>query len=208
MVSLAMYCERLSPRMRRIVVVVSIPLLVGIAWALVVLPLQIAYRAQVDWRNDAIATLARARGSKAQADALSQQLKTLPTEAIWNKFYSVAKPGAAGSMLQADIGSVLNSVHASVQSLTPLRTTQVDGLTTIGLRVSAGMTVDQLKNFLGGVSGHAHYLRIERLRVNAPQGQVPDQNAMLTVTVEVYGIERVRGGANSGSTTTQPSGEA
>jgi hypothetical protein len=192
MASLATRCEKLSPSLRRVVAIVSIPLLIGLVWMIVVLPLQLAYRAQVDWRDDAIATLARARGSQSQGDVLSQQLKALPTEAIWNKFYVVAKPGGAGSMLQTDIGGVLNSVHASVQSLTPMRAAEVGGLTTIGLRVSAAMTIDQLKGFLAGVANHPHYLRVERMRVNAPQAQVPEQNVMLTVTLEIYGVERVR----------------
>jgi hypothetical protein len=196
MASVATWCEKLSPLMRRMVVIVSIPLLIGLAWAIIVLPVQLAYRAQLDWRSDTIATLAQARGSQAQGEALSQQLKALPAEPIWNKFYNVAMPGAASSQLQADVGGVLNSVHASVQSLTPLRATEVDGLTTIGLRVSAAMTVDQLKNFLAGLASHTHYLRAERLRVNAPQSQVPDQNAMLTVTVEIYGVEKLRSDKN------------
>jgi hypothetical protein len=192
MSTLASRCQKLSLPTRRALVVLSIPLLIGLVWLVIVLPLQVTYHSQVEWRNDTIKTLARARGSQAQSEVLSQQLKALPTEPIWNKFYAVAKFGSAGSMLQADVGSVLNSVHAGVQSLTPVRSTQVNGLTTIGVRVSAAMTVDQLKNFLGGISNHAHYMRVERLRVNAPQSQVPEQNVMLTVTVEVYGVERVR----------------
>jgi len=196
MASLVAKCEKLSLPLRRAVVLVSIPLLAGMAWAIIVLPLQIAYRSQLQWRDDAIATLAQARGSKTQAVVLSQQLKALPSAPIWNKFYSVGKPGTAGSVLQADVSGVLNSIHAGVQSLTPVRATEVDGLTAIGLRVSASMTVEQLKKFLAAAANHSHYLRVGHLRVNAPPAQMPDQNAMLTVTAEVYGVERVRGELN------------
>jgi len=192
MTSFAAHCEKLHQPTRRLIALTAIPLIAGLAWAVIVIPGQAIYRSQADWRADAIATLSRVRQAKSVGDELSERLKSLPAAAIWNKFYTVNKAGSAGSMLQADVGGVLNSIHAGVQSLTPLRTTDVNGLNTVGLRVVASMTIDQLKNFLAGIANHVHYLRVERLRINAPPTQTPEQNAMLTVTIEIYGVERVR----------------
>ncbi len=191
MTLLAEQCESMSVAKRRLLVVGSIPFLAMAFWALIVWPAMAAYRAQVSWRQETASTLAQAHGSKDDVDMQTQQLASLPAAPLWNKFYKVSKAGTGGPMLQTDVSSMLNLLQISVQSLTPLRTAEVNGLNSIGLRVTASMSVDQLKKLFVKIGDNARYLYVDRLRINAPPSQLPDQNATLTVVIEIYGVEYV-----------------
>jgi hypothetical protein len=185
-------CESLPNPWRAILALGAIPVLGAVSWVLFIVPVTALYDGQQGWREDAKSKLARAKGTASQSAELDRQLELLPSAGIWSKFYIVDSAGAAASAIQMDVGALLNAVHAAVQSMTPLRSAEAVQSTTVGLRVSASMTIDQLKSFLQSLSSHPRYLRVDRLRVNAPLSQTPNTNTVLTVTLEIVGMERLR----------------
>lgn len=182
----------LPPAVRRLIAIALLPLGAGLVWLLVIGPVVAAVTWHSEWRSDAQRIVSQARGSKAAATETVEQLASLAANPLWGKFYSVDKAGAAVPALQADVSAVLAASHGLIQSSSPLPPVVEDGLTKIGLRIAASLTVDQLKTFTESIARHPRYLRIEKLSILAPSMQVPDQNPMLTVTMDVFGAEWVR----------------
>jgi hypothetical protein len=77
-----------------------------------------------------------------------------------------------------------------VRAVTSIPKVEEAGLVGYGLRFTALMTADQLRKFMDALRGNVHYLRVERLGITASQLQRTDENAPLTVTMEVYGYTR------------------
>jgi hypothetical protein len=198
--ALTQYCIALPLRQRRLVAV-------GVAFAalilfvgLVVWPVYALYTNQLEWRATASKTIAEARGAEPAIASVVQQLDALPASAMWAKLYTVDKVGTGAALLQADVASLVSGARGAVQSLTPLAAVSSNNADTknsgdmarIGVRVVASMTIDQLKDFMSAMAAHTRYLRIEHLSVFAPSAQSPAQNPMMTVTMEVVGMEWVR----------------
>jgi hypothetical protein len=177
---------------RRFVAVALLPFAALLLWVAVVLPVTALYESQVQWRTEATDTIAQAQGATVLLANATEQLRSLPAAPLWTKLYSVSKPGSAASMVQTDVNGILAASHAVIQSITPLASTPSGDLSKVGLRVAASMTIDELKVFLNSVTTHPRSLRVEKLSVLAPSVQMAAQNPMLTVTVEVFGLEWVQ----------------
>lgn len=179
------------PTLQRRVLAVSL-LMVGVAliWGAVIEPLGWILVSQSQWRTDVRRELARARGRADSEPALRQRLEALPAARVWGKFFAVPKGQDVGALVQRDVMAVGATAGVVVQAVTSIPRVEEAGLAGYGVRFTVSMTADQVRKFMDALRGNAHYLRVERLGVTAPQLQQPDQNASLTVTMEVYGYTR------------------
>jgi len=185
--SIADRLSRQSPRAQRILALVALPtallsIVAGVIW-----PIWHTYQVQIQWRIAVTRSLAHQRGLAAIESAVRSQLDALPNLRSWQKFYRANAESSAVIALQSDVSGALAASHARPQSFSPIGT-QTGPLRKVGLRVAASMTIDQLREFLLQADALAHFVRIERLLVNTPPQQSPQENPMLTVTMDVFGF--------------------
>jgi hypothetical protein len=184
------YCQALPATWRRVVAFGVVPLAIALVICGAIVPMQALYESQVEWRSQAYRTVSLARGSRQALAGVADQLQALPAAPIWTKFYAAETPGGGIAMLQADVSVLLDAARVGTQSLIPLRTETQQELPTIGVRLSASMTIEQLRSLLGSLAAHSRFLSIRHLSVSAPLVQDAQENAMLTVGMDIVGIER------------------
>jgi hypothetical protein len=160
-------------------------------WLGIVAPLRTLALSQGHWRSGARTALARARAEAALGPAVQALVQTLPSAAVWQRLYQGQNDAAADSGLRQDLSSLLTNSGAKTDSLTMLPQLRQGPLTRHGVRISASLSIDQLRAFLTALRSHARYLRIEHLNVTAPLNQPPDTNPSLTIKADIYGFSRL-----------------
>jgi hypothetical protein len=186
---LAQQCAGLPTAWRRVVALLIVPVSVLLLVALVWAPIAYVRAIQVDWRTDAIETLASAQHAPAMQAALDQQIAAMRSSPLWSRFYEAPNSASAATALHADLSALLSSAQANVQSLTPIPSQEQAAFTRIGTRFAASIRLNDLQNLLTALSNHSRYLRVERVIVTAPQTQAPDENPPLAVTMDVFGYQ-------------------
>jgi Type II secretion system (T2SS), protein M subtype b len=187
-VNLADRLSKQSPRLQRVVALLVIPGAVLALGAAALWPMWYAYAAQMQWREEAARTLAHQRGLAAIEDEVRLQWDAVPNLRGWERLYRTATPGAATIALQSDLSAALTAAHAQVQTLTPLAPAQTGALQKIGLHVVATMKIDEFGELLRQMSQLSRFVRFEQLLVNAPAGQLPNENPTLVVSMDVVGF--------------------
>lgn len=187
--NLAERCAGLPTAWRRVVALLIVPVSVLVLVALLWAPIAYVRDAQVDWRNDAIETLASAQHAPAMQATLDQQIAAMRSSPLWSRFYEAPNSASAATALHADLSALLNSAQASVQSLTPIPSEEQAAFTRIGIRFAASIRLNDLQSLLTAMSNHSRYLRVERVIVTAPQTQAPDENPPLAVTMDIFGYQ-------------------
>lgn len=186
--SLIDHVSRLPPRAQRVLALLVVPAAFFAIWVSMLWPSLYALQAQVDWRATITHTLARQRGLAGIESAVRAQLDALPNLKSWQRLYRAGAEGSAVIALQSDVNGALSASHARPQSFAPIAVTQIGPLHKVGLRVTASMTIEQLREFLHQVEGLGHFVRIEHLVVVAPPLQTSQENPLLTVTLDVFGF--------------------
>lgn len=187
----AILSQRLA--VRRTVAVLLIVLTAWVTWGALVRPLQLAYRAQAGWRADALQELARGKALIEISTTVDEQSEELSASALWAKLYEDSGDGAASGRLQADVSEIVSSAGVDLQSMVPMTVVFGPELDEIGVRLTASMTIDQLKSLLAATLRHPRYLRIGYLAISAPQSQSATVNPQLSVTLEVVGFRQAAG---------------
>lgn len=190
--SFAERCAKLPTPARRIVALFGVPLAIALLGAVLWLPISYMGTSHAQWRDDAVATLAAARRAPQIQIALDQQIERMRSSPLWSKFYPMPNAAAAATALHSDLSALLANAGASVQTLTPIPSEDQPVFTRIGVRVTASLRLDDLRNLLTAMSAHARYLRVDRLVVTAPQVQMDSENPPLAVTLDVFGYQSVR----------------
>jgi hypothetical protein len=186
--------ERLTgrpPAQRRMLAVVFLVVAVALLWGAVLEPLTWLVDSQSQWRTEVHRDLARALGQAAGEPALRQRVATLMTEPIWGKLYEIPNGQDGTTLIQRDVMRASAAAGVKIQGVVPVPKVEEAGLTAYGIRFTTAFTADQLKRLMGALRANVGYLRVERLTVSAPQVQPADQNAALTVTLEIYGFSRL-----------------
>lgn len=189
------FVEKLAgrpPAQRRALAVVMLVTAIGLIWTAILGPLVWVVGSQDEWRTHARRELARDLGRAESEPSLRKRVAALAAEPIWGKFYDVPKGQDASTLVQRDVMNVGTGAGLKIQTVVPVPRVEEAGLVGYGIRFTTTLSADQLKKFVAGLRGNTGYLRVERLTVTAPQVQQADQNASLTVTMEVYGFSRNR----------------
>ena len=164
------------------------------AWVCIARPLASLALSQREWRTQTRAALAHARGEAALEPRLREELRTLPSASVWERFYEDRSPSSAESELRQDLTALVRASGGTLDSVEMLAASTSGALRSHGVQVSASMSIEQLRSFLAGVRSHRRYLRIEHLSVKSPLFQLADTNPVLTVKVDVFGFSAVRAG--------------
>jgi hypothetical protein len=145
---------------------------------------------QARWRAETGERLVQLRSRAATIPSLRDSLATVDDAPVWNRFYRVAVGADGGGLVHRDVAALCSEVGATVLSAKPLPSRDELGIAKHGVRISASMTADQLRDIVVRLRERVPYLRVEELIVTAPQNQAPDANPILTVTMELFGYAR------------------
>lgn len=145
---------------------------------------------QSQWRSRARAELAEARGRGMLIRSLREQLTALPQAPVLTLLY-YAKKAELSAAVSLDVAQIAAATGVTLQTTTPLPDVHEGELISSGVRVTAAMTADQLRHFAERLRSHQRLLRVQRLTITSPQVQAADQNAAVTVWLDVWGYSKV-----------------
>ncbi len=188
--SLADRIAQRSSAARRTLAVLLLLAAVTLAWGDVILPIREVLTSQDRWRVEVRSKLAIARGRAAETPTLQRSLKALPDAPVWQLFYPGTDSANASTALREDITRYAAVAGVTVRSIEPSPVTEEFGIKGFGVRISASMTIGQLRNLLGEIRESRHYLRVEALRVIAPQVQITNGNEHLLIQLQILGYIR------------------
>lgn len=179
-----------SPSVRRPLALALLLFGAILAWRTLVVPLHEVFTSQHRWRVEVTRTLAAARGRAAELPMLKRRLNVLTGAPIWQRFYREGESTNSDNALREDIARCAAAVDVTLRTIEPLPTTEQSGLKRLGVQISALMTVGQLSGFLSQIRGSPRYLRVDAIRVVAPQVQMPNRNHLLLVRMQIFGYRR------------------
>ena len=197
--SLATRLTTLPAPARRTIALSSLLLLLALGWLLVVIPVRTLLLSQQEWRADITQRIARDRGLTKSAAQLREVSTTVSGAPIRARLFDAAAAIAVDDQLQNDLRAAM--LQSAVE---PTTFKVLPGVTAHGLRqhrveFASVMTVDQLRAMLTFLGQQPHYVRIERLQVEAPAAQRPDENPRLNLLIEAQGfaLDRATSSANT-----------
>jgi hypothetical protein len=185
-VSAATRLAALPRNTRRVVALALLVMVIVLAWLLVWLPVSTLASSQDEWRRQTAQQIAKDRGlakSAARVREVAQSLRDAPIRA---RLYE-AGDVPVDDQLQNDLRAALvqSGVEPTTFKVLPGATTQ--GLRQHRVEFSSVLSVDQLRSLLTALEQQRHYVRVERLRVEAPAEQRSNENPHLTLLMEAKG---------------------
>ena len=172
----------LPPAARRVIALSLLVLALLVAWVAVVLPVRTLLLSQGAWRADSARQIARDRGVARSAAQILAASAAVDASPLRPRLYETGGNGAVSpaAALQNDLRAAL--IVAGVE---PTNFRELPGSSTRGLRVhrvefSSTLSVDQLQAFFLALDRQPHYVRVERLRLDAPAVQRADENPRVT----------------------------
>lgn len=178
------------PGQRRILAIGLLVAAIGLVWGGILAPLTWVVDSQDEWRDDVRHDLARAMGEASTEPELRKKKAAILAEPIWAKFYETQNGQDPTQLVQRDVLRAGAGAGVKIEAIVPVPKVEEAGLVGNGIRFTTTLSADQLKQFMDALRTNVGYLRVERLTIAAPQLQQADQNALLTVTLEVYGFSR------------------
>jgi hypothetical protein len=172
---------------RRVIALALLVLLLLLAWFTVVLPLGMALSSQTGWRDNTARTIARDRGMVAAAKDIREVAAAVESSPLRARFYETGGLSPVEDAVKNDLRSALLAAGVEPTTFKVLPAVATRGLRAHRVEFSTVVTVDQLQSFFVAVEGQPRYLRIERLRLDAPSNQRSDENPRVTALMEVRG---------------------
>jgi hypothetical protein len=185
-VSAATRIAALPSPARRAIALGLLMLALLVAWAGIVMPVRALILSQGEWREATARQIARDRGIAKTATQVHEAMAAVEASPLRARLYESAANSPAVE-LQNDLRAAL--VAAGVE---PTNFKDLPALSTRGLRVhrvefATMLSVDQLQAFLLALDHQARYVRIERLRLDAPAVQRGDENPRINALIEARG---------------------
>ena len=170
--------------MRRSLALLLVALALLLLWITIVLPVRGLLASQQEWRTDTVRAIARDRGMIKTAPQLREITAAIDASPLRARVYDASATIAPADQLQSDLRTALLA-----SGVEPTNFKVLPGAVTQGLRVhriefSSIMSVDQLHAFFLALERQPRYVRIERVRLDAPSVQRNDENPKVTMLVE------------------------
>lgn len=165
----------------------------AVAWYGVLKPLHRLLTSQEAWRIEVRRDLAERRGKAAIEARLAAEVESLHEVPVWRSFYPGSTEEEANAQIQQDLRGLGAASGISALALTPIPRKDYPDYIAYGVHINAAMRADQLKRFGDALRAAPHFLRVQRFAASAPQNQVPGQNALVNVAMDVYGYSRLPG---------------
>lgn len=175
---------------RRTLAVVLLFVALTLAWQVIIPPIHAIFTSQDRWLAHASSTLAIARARAAEAPTLRRRLKALADAPIWLQLYPHGDPANENAAVREDVTRYAALAGVTARSIAPLPTRKQLSLSKPGVTISGIMTIGQLTNFLTQLRESHPYLRVDALRVVAPQIQSSTGNERLFVQMQIFGYAR------------------
>jgi hypothetical protein len=170
---------------RRAIAIAMLLLAVLLAWLVVVVPLRSLVLSQAQWRADTAREIARDRGMARTAGQVREIAETVDASPLRARLYDSDSGMAVTDALQNDLRAALLQSGVEPTTFKVLPGALVSGLRAHRVEFSSVMTVEQLRGFFVALSTQPRFVRVERLRLDAPQQQRREENPRVTALMEV-----------------------
>jgi len=171
---------------RRTIALLMLVLALVVAWAAIVMPLRALLSSQTEWRADVARDIARDRGMVSTATALGATAKEVEDSPLRARLFE-AGPVTPADQLQNDLRAALLASGVEPTTFKVLPSAAAGGLRVSRVEFSSVLSVDQLRGFFQALARQPHYVRVERLRLDAPAVQRTDENPRVTMLMEARG---------------------
>jgi hypothetical protein len=175
----------MPPLTRRAIAVGVLGFALLLAWVVVVMPVQALLLSQREWRADTARQIARDRGMARSAPAVRAVAAAVDASPLRTRLYDATAGMAVTDALQNDLRNALTQSGVEPTTFKVLPATEVHGLRAHRLEFSTILTVEQLRTFFVALAAQPRYVRIERLKLDAPLQQRNDENPRVTALMEV-----------------------
>ena len=171
---------------RRGIALGMLVLLMLLAWFLVVMPIRLVASSQDDWRTEISRQISRDRGMVKSATRIREASVTVRNAPIRSRLYA-AGAVSIDDQLQNDLRAALMQSGVEPTTFKILPGSTAKGLREHRVEFASIMSVDQLRSLYTALEQQAHYVRVERLRIESPASQATNENPRLTLLMEVRG---------------------
>lgn len=172
---------------RRALALSMLVLALVLAWAAVVWPMRVLLVSQQEWRIETAREIARDRGMVNTANQLRELAASIEASPLRARLYETGVVAPA-DQLQNDLRTALIAAGVEPTNFKVLPSVAENGLRVVRLEFSSVMSVDQLRAFFLALEQQPHYVRVERLRLDAPSTQRTDENPRVTALMEARGF--------------------
>jgi Flp pilus assembly protein TadB len=169
---------------RRAIAIGMLLLAALLVWSLAVLPLRGVLLSQQEWRAETAREIARDRGVAKNATQLREMTAAVDASPLRARLYDGAGGMAVTDQLQNDLRAALLQSGVEPTTFKVLPGSLVSGLRAHRVEFSSVMTVEQLRVFFVALATQPHFVRVERLQLNAPEQQRSDENPRVSVLME------------------------
>jgi hypothetical protein len=183
--SVAAGLAAMAPMTRRAIATLVLAFALLLCWILVVMPVQALLLSQQEWRADTARQIARDRGMAKSASAVRAVAAAVDASPLKSRLYDASNGMAVTDALQNDLRNSLTQSGVEPTTFKILPATVVNGLRAHRVEFSSVMTVEQLRTFFVVLAAQPRYVRIERLKLDAPLQQRSDENPRVTALMEV-----------------------
>jgi hypothetical protein len=173
---------------RRAIALIMLAVLVALAWLVVAWPVRTLLTSQVEWRQNAAQRIAHDRGMLAAGTQIRDAAAAVEASGLRAWLYEAGGALAPADTLQNDLRGALLASGVEPTNFKVLPSATSAGLRAQRVEFSTILTIDQLQAFFVALGNQPHYVRIERLRLDAPDVQRNDENPRLTVLMEARGF--------------------
>lgn len=181
---------------RRAIALAMLLFVMLLAWLLVVLPISTLASSQDEWRAHTAQRIATDRGLAKSAPKVREVALSLRDAPIRARLYEAGSV-PVDDQLQNDLRAALMQSGVEPTTFKVLPGATVQGLRQHRVEFASVLSVDQLRSLLTALEQQRHYVRVERLRVEAPAEQRNNENPRLTLLMEAKGYSLDAPGASA-----------
>lgn len=171
---------------RRVAAVAILVLMMALAWLLVIVPVRLVATSQDDWRAEVSRQIARDRGMVKSATRVRELSESVRNAPIRGRLYAAGNVGI-DDQLQNDLRQALIQSGVEPTTFKVLPGSTANGVRQHRVEFASIMSVDQLRSLYTALEQQTHYIRVERLRIEAPATQATNENPRLTLLMEARG---------------------
>jgi hypothetical protein len=172
---------------RRAIALASLLLALLLVWLMVIVPVGMLATSQHEWRAQIVTQIARDRGIVKSANHIRELAGVVRDAPIRARLFE-AGAVAVDDQLQNDLRAALLQSGVEPTTFKVLPGASAKGLRQHRVEFSSIMTVDQLRSLYTALEQQRHYVRIERLQIEAPAVQQSAENPRLTLLMEARGF--------------------
>lgn len=180
----------------RLAAVAMLGLFIVVVWIVVMAPFVHFFQTKADERESDLKALSRNQALIMQAPQIRAALNRIETSPRWGRLYDGQKTDIALVQMESDLREILKAPNNPI-SMTARPSTPKGALTSLAVKVTLTMSMDQLTETLERLQGHSKFLSIDNLTIQAADNQAIDSNPVLFIQAEITGFMVASTGART-----------